>query len=560
MKKNPSLVLPGAQVNWSRAARQVIAAGALLLSMSSAIAQTAVSTLAGSSPLIASGNAEGTGTAARFNALASVAVDSTGNIYVADASNHTIRKVTPAGVVTTLAGSGIAGNANGNGAAATFSTPSGVATDNTFVYVADTGNHAIRKIQIASPQTVTTLAGSTASPGVFGTTNDTGALARFWNPSGLAVSGTDLYVADTNNNTIRKVTAAGVVTTFAGTAGTTGSADLVGVLATFQNPSAIAAEGTTNLYVADRNNNIIRKIVIGTAAVTTLAGTANGTGGSTDSTGAAASFKLPGGLVVSGANLFVADTGNNTIRQITLSGTVGVVTTIAGSAGAIGTTDAIGTSARFQGPKGIGVSTLGTLYIADTNNHTLRTGAAAAAPTVTNPAAATVAVGANPTFTVATTGNPTPTIQWERQAANTTGFAAISASATYSGVGTAALTVTNATLAMSGDQFRASVTNGVGAAVVSLIPAALTVQLAPTISSAATANFSVNTAGTFTVTATGSPAPTFSVLAGSFPSWATLSGAVISGTPTNNTGSPFNFTLRASNGVGTASDQAFVLT
>ena len=562
MKKNPSLVLPGAQGNWSRAARQVLAAGALLLSLGSAIAQTAISTLAGSSPAIAFGNVEGSGTAARFNALASVAVDSAGNIYVADAGNNKIRKVTPEGVVTTLAGSGAAGNANGNGAAATFSAPSGVATDNTFVYVADTGNHAIRKIQIANPQAVTTLAGSTASPAVFGTTNDTGALARFWNPSGLAVSGTDLYVADTSNHTIRKVTAAGVVTTFAGTAGTTGSADLVGVLATFQNPSAIAAEGTTNLYVADRNNNIIRKIVIGTAAVTTLAGTANGTGGSTDSTGAAASFKLPGGLVVSGANLFVADTGNNTIRQITLSGTVGVVTTIAGTAGQGVNADGIGAAARFQGPTGIGVSTGGTLYIADTNNHTLRTGAAAAAPTVTNPAAATVAVGANPTFTVTTTGNPTPTIQWERQAANTTGFAPISASATYTGVGTATLTVTNATLAMTGDQFRASVTNGVGAAVVSAIPATLTVQLAPTISSAAAANFSVNTAGTFTVTATGSPAPTFTVPAGTFPSWASLNGTtgVISGTPTNNTGSPFSFTLRASNGVTPVSDQAFVLT
>ena len=140
MKKNPSLVPPGAQGNWSRAARHVLAAGALLLSLGSAIAQTAISTLAGSSPAIASGNVEGTGTAARFTALTSVAVDNAGNIYVADAGNNKIRKVTPEGVVTTLAGSGAAGNANGNGAAATFSTPSGVATDNTFVYVADTGN------------------------------------------------------------------------------------------------------------------------------------------------------------------------------------------------------------------------------------------------------------------------------------------------------------------------------------------------------------------------------------------------------------------------------------
>ena len=563
MKKNPSLVPPGAQGNWSRAARHVIAAGALLLSLGSAIAQTAISTLAGSSPAIASGNADGTGTAARFKAPAGVAVDAAGNIYVADTANHNIRKVTPGGVVTLLAGSnaepGVLGVANGVGSAASFQFPQSVATDGVNVYVADTYNHVIRKIVIASG-TVTTLAGTMSS---FGTATGALGVGKFNNPSGVAVVGADLYVADTSNHAIRKVViATGVISDFAGTPapGTNGFADGTGVAATFKNPGAIAAEGTTNLYVADTANHTIRKIVIGTAAVSTLAGTGNGAGGSTDSTGAAASFKSPGGLVVSGANLFVADTGNNIIRQIVHA--TGAVTTIAGSAGAIGTTDAIGTSARFQGPTGIGVSTGGTLYIADTNNHTLRTGAAAAAPTVTNPAAATVAVGANPTFTVTTTGNPTPTIQWERQAANTTGFAPISASATYTGVGTATLTVTNATLAMTGDQFRASVTNGVGAAVVSAIPATLTVQLAPTISSAAAANFSVNTAGTFTVTATGSPAPTFTVPAGTFPSWASLNGTtgVISGTPTNNTGSPFSFTLRASNGVTPVSDQAFVLT
>ncbi len=570
MKKNPSLVPPGAQGNWSRAARHVLAAGALLLSLGSAIAQTAISTLAGSSPAIASGNADGTGTAARFKAPAGVAVDAAGNIYVADTANHNIRKVTPGGVVTLLAGSnaepGVLGLANGVGSAASFQFPQSVATDGVNVYVADTYNHVIRKIVIASG-TVTTLAGTMSS---FGTATGALGVGKFNNPSGVAVVGADLYVADTSNHAIRKVViATGVISDFAGTPapGTNGFADGTGVAATFKNPGAIAADGTTTLYVADTANHTIRKIVIGTAAVSTLAGTGNGAGGSTDSTGAAASFKSPGGLVVSGANLFVADTGNNIIRQIVHA--TGAVTTIAGSAGAIGTTDAIGTSARFQGPTGIGVSTGGTLYIADTNNHTLRTGAAAAAPTVTNPAAATVAVGANPTFTVTTTGNPTPTIRWERQAVNTTEFAAISAaSATYTGVGTATLTVTNATLAMSGDQFRALVTNGVGGtsingiatAVVSAIPAALTVQLAPTISSAAAANFSVNTAGTFTVTATGSPAPTFSVLAGSFPSWATLSAGVISGTPTNNTGSPFNFTLRASNGVTPVSDQAFVLT
>lgn len=350
--------------------RILFACGVSLVGLSSAVAQVAISTLAGSSPAIASGNVNATGTAARFNALSSVAVDKAGNIYVADTGNHTIRKVTAAGVVTTLAGSGVEGSANGTGAAASFRFPRGVATDNTNVYVADTLNHAIRQIVI-STGVVTTLAGTVGTSGL---ANGTGVAALFSTPNGLAVSGTDLYVADPRDNTIRKIViSSGVVTTFAGTAGTNGFADGTGVAATFNGPSAIAADGTTNLYVADTFNHAIRKIVIDTAAVTTLAGTANATKGSVDSTGAAASFNSPRGLVVSGANLFVADTGNQTLRQIVLA--TGVVTTIAGTAGAIGTTDAIGTAARFQDPTGIGISTGGTLYIADTDNHTLRTGA-----------------------------------------------------------------------------------------------------------------------------------------------------------------------------------------
>ncbi len=558
MKNNPSAAVKGAPGKWSRVSRQAIACGAMLLGLGSAMAQTAISTLAGSSPAIAAGNVDATGTAARFSAPASVAVDAAGNIYVADASNHKIRKVTPLGVVTTLAGSGSQGSANGVGAAATFNFPQGVATDGTNVYVADTFNHVIRKVVIADG-TVTTLAGTMSSSG---TTTGVAGVGKLNNPLGLAVSGTDLYVADTSNHAIRRVAiAAGEIFNFVGTPGTSGSTDGTGAAALFKNPGAIAAEGTTNLYVADTANHVIRKIVIaGGGVVTTHAGTAGGIGGAIDSTGAAASFKSPGGLVVSGTNLFVADSGNNTIRTVGL--VTQIVTTIAGSAGSVGTTDAIGTSARFQGPTGIGVNAAGTIYIADTNNHTIRSGGAAVAPTVSNPANASVAVGGNPTFTVTVTGNPTPTIQWERQAANTTGFVALSNTGTYSGVGTATLTVANVSLAMSGDQFRATVTNGVGGAVSSTTPAILTVQQAPTITSAATTSFSVNTAGSFTATATGSPAPTFSVTAGTFPPWASLNATtgVISGTPTNNTGSPFTFTLQASNGVNPAATQSFTLT
>ena len=196
-----------------------------------------------------SGNADGTGTAASFNRPYSVATDSSGNVYVADLSNHTIRKITPAGVVTTVAGSaGVSGSADGTGAAASFNTPSSVATDsNGNVYVADTFNHTIRKITPAG--VVTTLAGSA---GVSGNADGTGAAARFNNPYSVATdSSGNVYAADANNHTIRKITPAGVVTTLAGSAGVIGfvPGDLPGVL---NSPYGVALFGST-LYTTSIN-------------------------------------------------------------------------------------------------------------------------------------------------------------------------------------------------------------------------------------------------------------------------------------------------------------------
>ncbi len=486
--------------------RNLIVGIAILLACTAATAQTAISTLAGSSPAIAAGNVDATGTAARFSAPTSVAVDAAGNLYIADAANHKIRKVTSSGVVTTLAGSGSQGSANGTGTAASFNFPQGLATDGANLYVADTFNHVIRKIVISS-RVVTTLAGTTASSG---TATGAVGVGRLNNPLGVAVSGTDLYVADTSNHAIRKVViSSGVISNFAGTPGTSGSTDGTGIAAFFKNPGAIAAEGTTNLYVADTANHTIRKIVIaGGGVVTTHAGTAGGVGGAVDSTGATASFKSPGGVVVSGTNLFVADAGNNTIRTVGLI--TQIVSTIAGSSGLVGNTDAIGSAARFQGPTGVGVNAAGTIYIADTNNHTIRAGTAAVAPAVSDPANKTILSGANTTFTAAVTGNPTPTIQWELQAAGTIGFSALNNTAPYSGVTTATLTVTGTTLAMSGDQFRATVSNGVGGAVSSAVPAVLTVYTLPTITTQpSTQTLVAGSPVTLSVVATGSPAPTY---------------------------------------------------
>ena len=333
----------------------------------------AVTTLAGSAGQ--SGSADGPGSEARFYAPGGVAADPAGNVYVADTLNHTIRKITPAGAVTTLAGSaGQSGAADGAGSAARFYYPEGVAVDGAGnVYVADWGNYTIRKITSAGA--VTTLAGSA---GQSGTDDGTGTAARFDYPTGVAVdSAGRVYVADWWNSTIRKITPAGAVTTLAGSAGVFGSADGIGSAAEFAGPAGVAVDSAGNVYVADTYNYTIRKITPA-GAVTTIAGTAEQIGAA-NGTGNAARFNSPFGVAVDGAsNVYVADTYNNTIRKITPAG---AVTTLTGSAGEFGSGDGIGRGARFNDPIGVAVDSAGNVYVADSNNHTIRkvTSAGAAA-------------------------------------------------------------------------------------------------------------------------------------------------------------------------------------
>ena len=317
-----------------------------------------VTTLAGSGTL---GSTDAIGAAASFNYSSGVAVDTIGNVYVADSYNNKIRKITGAGEVTTLAGSGIAGSADGLGIEASFNNPTGVAVDgNGNVYVADSYNNKIRKITASGD--VTTLAGS----GEPGTANGTGTAARFNGPSGVAVdqSGT-LYVADTDNQKIRKITASGSVTNYAGS-GISGSTDGTGAEASFYYPQGIAVDGTGTLYVADTDNQKIRKIEAG-GVVTTLAG--SGSYGSTDGTGTLASFNGPSGVAVDvNNNVFVADAGNNKIRKISATGEV---TTLAGS-GVEGAIDGSGIEANFKYPEGVAVDGNGKVYVADGYNNKIR--------------------------------------------------------------------------------------------------------------------------------------------------------------------------------------------
>ena len=318
------------------------------------------------------GSTDGTGSAALFNGPAGVTVDSGTNVYVADQLNHTIRKVAPTGEVTTLAGlAGYGGSTNGTNSIARFYGPQGVAVDNIGnLYVVERGNNTIRKITSAG--VVTTLAGLPG--GDEGSTDGIGSAARFAEPKGLAVDNAgNVYVADSNNSTIRKVTPAGSVTTLAGSAGMNGSADGVGTTARFNNPGGLAVDSATNIYVADTWNHTIRKVTRA-RVVTTLVGLA-GSSGSADGIGNAARFNYPSGIAVDRAgNLYVADTYNNTIRKVTPVGTNWVVTTLGGAPGIWGTADGRGRAARFSNPNGVAVDSAGNLYVADFYLNTIRKG------------------------------------------------------------------------------------------------------------------------------------------------------------------------------------------
>ena len=326
-----------------------------------------INTLAGNA---SQGSADGFGSDAQFNLPVSVTVDSAGNIYVADTLNSTIRKITPVGAVRTFAGfAGNFGSADGVGTNAQFYGPQGIAADSAgFLYVADTANATIRKI---SPEgTVSLFAGSA---GNFNSFDGAGANANFYRPEGLAVDGAgNVYVADAWNHTIRKITPAGAVSTLAGLAGNFGSADGTNSKARFNRPAAIALDSETNLFVTDFLNHTIRKITPG-GTVSTIAGLA-GVWGSADGTNSAARFFQPQGIhPADSATLFVVDSGNQTLRKISASGTNWVVSTVAGLSGSAGNADGTGPAAQFYFPAGVALDSAGYLYLADSANNAIRT-------------------------------------------------------------------------------------------------------------------------------------------------------------------------------------------
>ncbi len=333
----------------------------------------------------------------------SLAVDSEGSVYVSDSSTipgfvgqGAIHKISIAGVVTTLPRAlnlfefptGI-----GNGTATLLSPARGLAVDrDDNLYFGLDGS--IRKVSPAG--TFTTLAGDILNRG---TVDGPGTLARFDLPQDLAVDAAgNVYVADSTAYTIRKVTAAGVVTTLAGSARQRGTVDGAGAAARFFSPQAVAVDSTGNVYVADAS--VIRKITA-EGEVTTLAGSASQRG-SVDGTGAAARFSSPSGLVVDSADdIYVADRDEYVIRKITPTG---VVTTVAGIARQRGGTDGTGSVARFLEPSDLAIGTNGKFFISDKGNNMIRKGVVNRNPTI-QASAPTESLAARTDYTFTATGS-----------------------------------------------------------------------------------------------------------------------------------------------------------
>ncbi len=341
-----------------------------------------------------------------FNAPASIVVAANGDRYVADSLNFTIRKITPDGVVTTFAGkAGVSGFVDGDPSSARFKGILGLAIDAAGnLYAADTGNDAIRKISPSG--VVSTLAGD----GIAGFADGTGSAAKFNNPYDLCLMPNgDLLVADFTNNRIRRVTPGGVVTTYAGT-GAPGAANGAASAATFDEPTSVACAADGNVYVADSDNAIIRRISPA-LVVSTFAGQANVVG-STNGLGGAARFsrEIVGLALDTAGNLLVSDLDNEMLRQITPSGNVtsfaanlgigvfdlfvtpdGVIHVadflghtvatiknrtefafVAGSPQYAGARDGIGYSARFNSPVDMTRGPGGEIYVSDQNNHVIK--------------------------------------------------------------------------------------------------------------------------------------------------------------------------------------------
>ncbi|RKT54564.1 RICIN domain-containing protein [Saccharothrix australiensis] len=331
---------------------------------------SSITTVAGTGTA-AFGGDDGPATTARLNTPRGLAADRAGTLYLADTDNHRIRRITPNGTITTVAGTGAGGFGGDHGpaTAARLNWPIAVAVDSTgALYIADYANHRVRKV--APDGTITTVAG-TGTAG-YGGDNGPATAAALKSPMGVALdSAGALYIADRDNHRVRKVTADGRITTVAGTgAAGFGGDDGPATAAALKSPTRVALDSAGTLYLADSGNHRLRKVTPD-GTITTVAGT--GTAGSSGDNGPAANATLnnPFGIAVDhDGTLYLADFDNHRVRRITPDGTI---TTVAGT-GTAGSSGDNGpaTAAQLKNPQDVALDSAGALYLAEAHNHRVR--------------------------------------------------------------------------------------------------------------------------------------------------------------------------------------------
>ena len=328
-----------------------------------------VSTVAGNGFYKFSGDG-GAAIGASLNGPQGLAADSAGRFYLADLRNHRMRRVNAAGVIATVAGNGTQGYAGDNGpaTAAALNSPAAVALDAIGnIYVADTGNNRVRKIDANG--WITTLAGA----GVAGYSGDSGPanIATLNRPGGVAAdTAGNVYISDTGNHAIRRVSPAGVISTLAGN-GVPGSSGDNGpaAVALLNSPGGLAVDSAGNLYVADKDNHRVRRITSG-GTISTVAGSGTSGNGGDSGAATAASLNMPGAVALdSNGALLIADTFNHRVRRVA----GGIISALAGSgtAGFAGDGGPAAAAALNQ-PLGLAADSLGNILIADTLNDRVR--------------------------------------------------------------------------------------------------------------------------------------------------------------------------------------------